>query len=159
MKKQTSQQTDYKAFYSNIADQYHASRYKTSYGKIFGALHHKALRRILQSLDRQAPVLEVACGTGHTTALLHEMGFRFFACDLTMPMMKQARQQVGGKGRFIEADAFSLPYRDNTFQMVISTRFLHLFTLGQQKKVLKELLRVLRPDGMLVVDFDNLTSR
>ena len=154
-----TKQTAYKEFYTDIADRYHGSRYQTTYGRTFAALHHQALRSLLQGESWQGPVLEVACGTGHTTALLDEMGLNFYACDLTFAMMQQAQQRVGGKGRFAEADALSLPYRDNTFEMVISTRFLHLFPLEKQLKVLQELTRVLKPAGTLVVDFDNFTSR
>lgn len=148
----------HRAFYSDIAAAYHGLRYETRYGRLFRHLHHQVLRQALAPLPSGATVLEVACGTGHTTALLQELGLDCVACDLTLPMIHQARARLGG-GRFVAADALRLPYRDGTFQAVVSTRFLHLFRPAEQRQLLREMTRVLMPGGLLVVDFDNFTSR
>ncbi|MGI5417203.1 class I SAM-dependent methyltransferase [Actinomadura luteofluorescens] len=49
----------------------------------------------------------------------------------------------------IKADATALPYRDNTFSLV-TARF-SLYNLGDPGDVLRELLRVCRPGGRVVV--------
>ncbi|MES9543106.1 MULTISPECIES: class I SAM-dependent methyltransferase [unclassified Actinomadura] len=49
----------------------------------------------------------------------------------------------------VKADATALPYRDNTFSLV-TARF-SLYTLGDPDDVLRELLRVCRPSGRVVI--------
>jgi SAM-dependent methyltransferase len=49
----------------------------------------------------------------------------------------------------VRADAVALPYRDASFSLV-TARF-SLYALGEPRRVLRELLRVCRPDGRLVI--------
>ncbi len=146
-------------FYDGIAGQYHDLRYGSRYGKLFRALHHEALSDLLALVSPNARVLEVACGTGHTTELLYQRGVDFIACDLTPRMLERARQRLSGPAPFLIADAGVLPFPEAQFDVVISTRFLHLFDIVDQHRMLGEMVRVLRPGGRLIVDFDNFVSR
>lgn len=152
-----------KEFYKNEAPVYHKTRYDTLYGKVFQALHHELLHELLEKhTKRGALVLEVACGTGHTTELLCKSDRRLIACDLTRPMMEQARARTAAAVHlpvFVEANAKRLPFPDNHFDAIVSTRFLHLFRHSEQREILEEMLRVLKPGGLLLVDFDNWLSR
>jgi SAM-dependent methyltransferase len=56
---------------------------------------------------------------------------------------------IGPDRPTIKADATALPYRDNAFSLV-TARF-SLYTLGDPDGVLRELLRVCRPDGRVVI--------
>ena len=150
---------DFKEFYTAEASQYHARRYETTYGHLFRILHHSAIKTLVSDQDREAVVLEVACGTGHTTRLLTELGFRPICSDLTPAMMQQARDSAGETHGFIETDAFHLPIADASVDLLVSTRFLHLFPIKTQADLLSEFHRVLKPGATLLVDFDNFFSR
>jgi ubiquinone/menaquinone biosynthesis C-methylase UbiE len=152
----------FKPFYENEAAVYHETRYGGRYGRLFRKLHHELIEDELTRLPSKSMVLEVACGTGHVTSLLSNHDLRLFACDLTRPMMEQSRQRTlesQSPPDFVETNAKHLPFADNSFDMVISTRFLHLFPPSEQEILLGEMLRVLKPNGKLVVDFDNWSSR
>jgi ubiquinone/menaquinone biosynthesis C-methylase UbiE len=153
-----SKSTRFREFYQQEATHYHSRRYATRYGSLFRHLHHHVLRELLGELTPSSTVLEVACGTGHTTELLTSIGLSPIASDLTVQMMQQARERAAGVA-FVRADAFRLPFRDNSFDAVVSTRFFHLFPLAEQRRLAQEMHRVLKPSGRLVVDFDNFTSR
>lgn len=146
------------SFYDEIAGSYHRRRYETLYGRLFRLLHHGVLREALNGLAG-GRLLEVACGTGHTTELLRAMQLDFIACDLTPGMLAQLRSRLGGDLPVIRANAMRLPFADEAFDGVISTRFLHLFAQPDQQALLIEMVRVLKPGGKLLVDFDNLVSR
>ena len=150
--------TRFREFYKRESAHYHARRYATRYGSLFRALHHQVLRDALADLPRNAAMLEVACGTGHTTELLTQLSFKPVASDLTPQMMQEARERAP-EAAFIRADAFHLPFRDGTFDAVVSTRFMHLFPAAEQRQLVDEMHRVLRPGGRLVIDFDNFASR
>jgi ubiquinone/menaquinone biosynthesis C-methylase UbiE len=153
----------FKQFYEKEASIYHDLRYETRYGKLFRQLHYGCMSELLGPLDKELELLEVACGTGHTSALLAGLGFKSTACDLTPQMLAQARQRVSkidsSHVNFLEASAMKLPFSDAVFDVLVSTRFLHLFPPKEQEVVLTEMLRVLKPGGKILVDFDNWTSR
>ncbi|CRI66651.1 hypothetical protein THIOKS13000006 [Thiocapsa sp. KS1] len=149
-------------FYLHESSRYDDRRYATSYGRVFARLHHEAITQALIGVSRESRLVEVACGTGHITALLQELGYTAIACDLTAEMMEYAQARCSGsepEPSFVRASAFRLPFRDSDIDVLISTRFLHLFSLGQQRTVLSEFQRVLRPGGRLMVDFDNRSAR
>ena len=69
-------------------------------------------------------------------------------------MVSRAKERVGkedlkNKVKPIVGDAYSLPFRDNTFDVVL-TEFVSIFL--DKQKVLKEYVRVLRQNGLLGVN-------
>jgi 2-polyprenyl-3-methyl-5-hydroxy-6-metoxy-1,4-benzoquinol methylase len=152
---------DWRAFYRREAMEYEASRYGGRYGGLFKELHRDTLTGFLSS-SHAANVLDVAAGTGHVTELLASLGFNLTSIDLTEEMLMAARVRIRNKGlksAFILGNAFTLPFADATFQIVVSTRFLHLWPQAQQSSLIREMVRVLKPGGMLIVDFDNWWHR
>lgn len=152
----------YRAFYQSESARYDRTRYRTRYGRLFETLHHGILKHCLADVPVGSAVLEVACGTGHVTPLLSEQGLEVFACDLTPEMMQHAVAATAERTpapRFVNADARRLPFASDSFDVIVSTRFLHLFPKKQQRDLIIEMSRVLRPGGLLLVDFDNWYSR
>jgi SAM-dependent methyltransferase len=148
---------DWREFYRREARGYEASRYGGRYGGLFKELHLDTLTGFLSS-SLPANVLDVAAGTGHVTELLVSLGFNLTSIDLTEEMLVAARDRIREKELkvdFILGNAFTLPFADATFQIVISTRFLHLWPQAQQGALIREMVRVLKPGGILIVDFDN----
>lgn len=154
----------HRAFYEKEASVYHELRYESTYGNLFRKLHYMCMEELLTSVSRDnSDVLEVACGTGHTSTFLSSLGFEFTACDLTPEMLGQAKEKVEKldvqRTRFVQTNAMTLPFSDARFDLIVSTRFLHLFPLREHEQVLKEMVRVLKPGGKILVDFDNWSSR
>lgn len=149
---------EHSRFYQKEAGRYHELRYGSWYGSIAAEAHHDILREILAGRERPLIILDVACGTGHNIGVLSEAGDLVVACDLTPEMMEMARKRLGPRRNvhYLRGDAFQIPFLDNTFDVVTSSRFLHLLDDSRQKKVLLEILRVLKPGGTMAVDFFNI---
>lgn len=101
--------------------------------------------------DPNAVVLDVACGTGDLSLEL-ERDSR--ACvvgtDFCRPMLTIAQQKTpAGKVPYLEADAMTLPFADDSFEGL--TIAFGLRNLPDHDAGLRELLRVLKPGGKLVV--------
>ena len=144
-------------FYKEEAKTYEESRYAGVYGSVFKGLHHEALCRMFDNC-RSGRVLDVAAGTGHTSMLLASMGLELTCVDLTIEMLQEAKRNItsnGLKASFLLGNGFDLPFADGTFQYAVATRFFHLCGKDQQANLLKEMVRVLKHGGILVVDFDN----
>jgi len=150
----------FKKFYSTEASVYEKTRYESFYGRLFRKLHHAVLASELKKNDPGVRYVEIACGTGHTTRLMSQYCDSLTACDLTPEMMAQNKCSSNAKNvSYIQANAFELPFEDASFDVLVSTRFLHLFSWDEQKKLYKEFNRILVPGGRLIVDFDNMFAR
>ncbi len=155
-----SEDEKFREFYAREAGVYEETRYETRYGRLFRQLHHAVLRAALAPLAPQLRCLEVACGTGHTTRVLSRHFSRVTACDLTPEMMRRnAGSAATANVEYLQANAFTLPFPDNSFDVLVSTRFLHLFAWPDQQRLFAEFNRVLVPGGRLLIDFDNIVAR
>jgi ubiquinone/menaquinone biosynthesis C-methylase UbiE len=97
-------------------------------------------------------VLELACGTGIVTQAIRErLGeeTRLVATDLSEGMLKVAQTKtMTKKVEWKVADATSLPFKDNSFDMVVCQFGVMFFP--DKEKAMKEAFRVLRPGGRIL---------
>ena len=106
-----------------------------------------AERLIRHLAGTDAEVLDIGCGTGLTSDLLFERGFRNIdGIDLTVSMLKKARTR-GIYRNLIQADLnepIDLP--DRSYDAMVSSG---TFTCGHVgPEPFDELVRLLRPDGL-----------
>ncbi|HVU12491.1 MAG TPA: class I SAM-dependent methyltransferase [Phototrophicaceae bacterium] len=105
----------------------------------------------LKYLSGQSPVLELAHGTGNLQLDLHAAGYRTIGYDLSSAMGKVASAKLKRHGvtlRLTRGKAEQLPFASNSFAAVVST-FPTDFILAPE--TIREVYRVLRPDGMFVI--------
>jgi ubiquinone/menaquinone biosynthesis C-methylase UbiE len=97
-------------------------------------------------------VLDVACGTGIVARLAAAaMGADHVAgLDINKGMLAVARSRSAGSGLTIEwheASALDLPFQDSSFDLILCQLGLQFFP--DQPRALREMIRVLVPDGRL----------
>ncbi|ODU65361.1 MAG: bifunctional demethylmenaquinone methyltransferase/2-methoxy-6-polyprenyl-1,4-benzoquinol methylase [Micrococcales bacterium 70-64] len=93
-------------------------------------------------------ILDVAAGTGTSSAALARSGAEVIALDFSAGMVAEGRRKHK-KIEFIEGDAERLPFPDNQFDAV--TISFGLRNVNDPKQALAEMFRVLKPGGRLVV--------
>lgn len=126
-----------------------ARRYDWRWSFYIEAGVEETTRRLdLKPTDR---LLDVGCGTG---ALLHALSRSFPAMQLagmdpSPEMLSVARQKLGTSVDLRVAWAEGIPYPNDLFDVVASCSVFHY--LRQPMVALKEMLRVLRPGGSLVI--------
>lgn len=99
-------------------------------------------------------VLDVATGTGDLALTLKKLrpSARVVGVDFSHPMLEAARRKAEDRRLGVEwalADALSLPFEDASFDAV--TIAYGLRNLSDIEAGIRELRRVLRPDGRLVI--------
>lgn len=96
-------------------------------------------------------ILDVAAGTGTSSASLARSGASVVAADFSPGMIEvgRARQAHVPNLVFVEADATALPFDDESFDAV--TISFGLRNVNEPKRALAEFLRVTKPGGRLVV--------
>ena len=115
------------------------------------------LEALAADLVRRLPVrpkgdvLELACGTGVLTQRLRDRvdtNFRLVATDINDAMLAYARNKVKGKIDWRLADAAALPFKDQTFGVVVCA--LGVMFVPEKPKFYSESRRVLMEGGTLL---------
>lgn len=97
-------------------------------------------------------LLDLGCGDGDYSIRAQEMGFEVTAGDLD-----NERFRYNGKIRFMNCDVTStLPFKDGEFDVVV---FLEIIEhLRNPYSVVRELCRILKPNGRLILSTPNILS-
>ena len=113
---------------------------------------HRALTGIVAELIQPGDrVLECACGTGLLTGVIAGKCGRLTATDFAPKMLARAKKNCAAFGNitFEQADITALRYPDDHFDAVVAGNVIHL--LDQPMQALRELDRVCRPGGRLII--------
>lgn len=95
-------------------------------------------------------VADVACGEGYGTNLLARDAKLAMGIDYDRHTVESARRKYGGaRLQFVQSDARVLPLSDNSIDLLVS--FETLEHLSKQEKMIAEIARVLRSDGLAVI--------
>ena len=107
---------------------------------------------LVEQLEGLAPVLELGVGTGRISLPLVPHGVELVGVDLAEPMMRRLIDNAGGAAPFplVLGDGLALPLRNGAMAAAFLVHVLHLIPRWQQ--AVDELVRVLRPGGLLLVD-------
>ena len=99
-------------------------------------------------------VLDLGCGTGAHLECYVEAGCVVAGVDTSEAMLGRAHLRLGDQADLRYGDAACLPFPDASFDLVTATLMLHELTEETRYAVVREVLRVLAPDGrLLVTDF------
>jgi phosphatidylethanolamine/phosphatidyl-N-methylethanolamine N-methyltransferase len=124
------------------------------YDVIYGALLHHGRRA---AIDRLAPkwgesILEIGVGTG-LSAVHYPRGCSVTAIDLSAHMLRRAQARLTRRGcshvRLCRMDAGHLAFGDARFDAVYAPYVLNV--VADPEAVVREMLRVCRADGRLVL--------
>jgi ubiquinone/menaquinone biosynthesis C-methylase UbiE len=94
-------------------------------------------------------LLDVGCGDGRVIEMLWKEGRKMSGIDISAEMIKQAEHRLGGKARLAVGDSEFLPWPDREYGAVICTASFHHYP--RPMAALKEMLRVLKPGGRLLI--------
>jgi ubiquinone/menaquinone biosynthesis C-methylase UbiE len=101
-------------------------------------------------------LLDVACGTGRT---LHQLAvahpaLRLYGVDLSPAYVRLARRRLAdvAEAALAVENAEALPFADGAFDAVTSVYLFHELPRNTRRAVAREMLRVVRPGGLVVLE-------
>ncbi len=110
------------------------------------------------NLSMQDRILDLCCGQGRHTLELARRGFiNVEGLDRSHYLIQRGRERAKSLAlptRFREGDARKLPYKSDEFDavLVLGNSFGYFDSVQDDLRVLKEVARVLKPWGMLLID-------
>ena len=146
---------------------YEADRYGDPYKEQYRQIRNEALVDLISENfgnNSTLRILEIGCGTGMTLTYLASLPccHELYGLDFSQTMLSQAYQKLSGVDnpfRLAQGDSFELPFGENVFDVIYSTRFIHQFKHDDKKRIYREMLRVLKPGGMVVNEFYSRHSK
>jgi ubiquinone/menaquinone biosynthesis C-methylase UbiE len=118
----------------------------------FSFLPPEAEKQFLEAvLSNRQSILDLGCGTGRTIQLLNSKGRNLIGIDIAPQMLRKAKNN---STRVFLASAYALPFKDMSFDAVISIHMGYGFCESrlQMKTITAELYRVLKPEGLVLLD-------
>jgi SAM-dependent methyltransferase len=97
----------------------------------------------------EAQILEVGCGPGELWLQNVDRipdGWRLTLADLSPGMLEKAREALGDRADYREADVQELPFEDGSFDGVIANHM--LYHVRNRPRAFAEIARVLRPESL-----------
>jgi ubiquinone/menaquinone biosynthesis C-methylase UbiE len=112
----------------------------------------KELKKYVKKSER---VLDLGCGNGRLLELFRNENIKYIGVDSSENLIKEAQKKYSE--RFKVVDILNLPFDDNYFDSVWSIAVLHHIPSKELRlKVLKEIKRVLKRNGKVIITCWNL---
>lgn len=97
-------------------------------------------------------VIDIATGTGEQACAFARAGHTVVGLDISEAMLERAKRKVRGDNPFFrQGDATRLPYSNGEFDIACISLALHEMPPNVRERVLREMVRVTKPQGKLVI--------
>ena len=101
-------------------------------------------------------VLDLGCGVGNDTLYLTERGFKVIACDYSEVALNHLKEQIKDVKTMQIDISQPLPFKENTFDLIIADLSLHYFDEKTTIEIMKEIKKILKPNGHLLARVNSI---
>jgi ubiquinone/menaquinone biosynthesis C-methylase UbiE len=135
--------------YDGIADEYARHLYSELDNK---PLDRELLTRLATRVKGKGAICDMGCGPGHIARFLHDQQTNVFGLDLSSRMIEEARR-LNPEISFRQGNMLALDLPDTSLAGIAA--FYAIVNLPRQAlpQVFREMARVLKPDGLLLLGF------
>jgi ubiquinone/menaquinone biosynthesis C-methylase UbiE len=133
-------------FYDEIAENFSSTR----------KYWWRDLNFIRKYLKSEGKVLDFGCGNGRLVDFLKETNLEYVGVDASEKLIEIAKREYPKESFLQIENEKALPFKDAEFDMVFSIAVFHHFTPKMTDNALREIKRVLKKDGILILTIWNL---
>jgi SAM-dependent methyltransferase len=141
--------SELKASYDRVAERYTEEYFEELKHKPFD---RKLLDEFAENVRGLGQVCEIGCGPGQIARYLQDRGVSMRGIDLS-PEMVRCAARLNPDISFEQGDMLALDVPDNSFAGIVSFYAIIHLKRASVTRALKEMYRVLQPDGRLLVSF------
>jgi len=135
--------------YNKIADEFSQTR---------GSLWEE-LNKFKDLVKNGEKILDLGCGNGRFLEFFRDKKIEYMGVDSSEKLIDIAKKKYPNF-QFLVADALSLPFLENSFDKVFSISvFHHIPSEELRLQFLKEIKRILKPKGTLILTIWNLWQK
>jgi len=110
------------------------------------------LEKFAELLPSLGTVLDAGCGVGQPVSqFLERKGFKVTGVDISKRMIELAKENVPG-GTFLQQNILTLDFPDNTFDGLICVYTLWHIPRENHSQIIRNFHRMLKDDGILVLN-------
>lgn len=107
--------------------------------------------RRVERIERRKPrLLDMGCGTGELAGSFIKAGYDYYGVDIEPERIRYA-QKTFPTGKFHVMDASDITYPDSYFDQILITGVLHHLSDEEVRRIVREIKRVLSPQGRALV--------
>jgi ubiquinone/menaquinone biosynthesis C-methylase UbiE len=136
----------------NVSKEYMLRREASLFRYLKNRLEIQSINYLMK-LIKPSKILDVGIGPGR---MAKEIKYykKGFGIDTSKEMLKISKKNLKN-WEFKKASAFNLPFRDEFFDAIISTRFIWHFNKDDRKRIFLQIRNKLKKEGHLIFDFPN----
>lgn len=115
-----------------------------------------ALKRLIDKINCKSKknLIDIGAGFGRLAEVYGKIFEHSTLVDPSSASLKMAKKKIGNKKfSFVKSVGSDLPFEKESFGVAIMIRVIH--HLGQPKRVIKEIHRILKPEGWFILEFAN----
>ena len=143
-------------FYEGDAEMYDTERFSTIQGT-YTDRTQKEIVLGMANLWNDKKILDLGCGTGRFSIEIAKQGTKVTALDPSRSMLEQVeRKKNNAEINSINGHGYELPFKDSTFDGCVCINVIN--HIEDYNKLIREISRVLRKDGFVIMNFSNFFS-
>lgn len=140
-----------------LVNHINVERYNLNHPEIYNQFEQKRLKNTIIHLLKYANnnenmVLDLGAGTGNLTFKFIQNNCHVTAADVSEKSLLAIKKKAPNELEIIKLDGEKLPFKDNTFDIVAVYSVLH--HIPDYLIAVKEMFRILKPEGILYVDHE-----
>jgi ubiquinone/menaquinone biosynthesis C-methylase UbiE len=125
-----------------------SSDYSNELGKYTEPMHYSLIKELEGKSFKT--LLDVGCGNGiFLSMVLNKFDVEVSGIDISPGMIEKSKELLDSRADLKVGDSEHLPWNDGSFDVVTCSASFHHYP--NPELVLKEMRRVLRPDGILMI--------
>ena len=109
--------------------------------------------------DCSTPILDLGCGSGNDTLYLIKKGKKVISCDQSSNAIENIKKNFP---EVYDTECFDMldgmPFKDNSFDVIIADLCLHYFREEDTFKILNEIKRILNKEGYLIFRVNSIND-
>jgi ubiquinone/menaquinone biosynthesis C-methylase UbiE len=134
---------DLRRRYDAEAERYDEKRYVSPKGRYYMEAEAKLLQKLCAGKKR---ICDVATGTGKNIEALYDQSDFIVGVDISMNMLHLTQYKLNSSQKdravLVQADIGHLPFKDDAFDLVLSSKFFHNVPVHTHRTFFREMERV-----------------